>query len=80
MFTIGVVFLFLVYHLAAGTVHASPLEQFDEELNIKTLADGKVASHFSFKTLLRGANPRHPATLGVNDVCALCPIRRSTFS
>jgi phosphatidylinositol glycan class T len=75
MLIVGPIFLLLAYHLAIGFVHASPLEQFDEELNIKTLEDGKVATHFSFRTLLRGATPRHPATLGVSDVCALYLVR-----
>jgi GPI-anchor transamidase subunit T len=44
-------------------------EQFDEQLTIRTLLDGKVASHFSFTTLLRGATPRDPATLGFSDDC-----------
>jgi phosphatidylinositol glycan class T len=72
MLIVGHIFLLLAYHLAVGFVHASPLEQFDEELNVRTLEDGKVATHFSFRTLLRGATPRHPATLDVSDICTLC--------
>jgi phosphatidylinositol glycan class T len=74
MLIVGPIFLFLACHLSV-VLHASPLEQFDEELNIKTLEDGKVATHFSFRTLLRGATPRHPATLGASDICALYLIR-----
>ncbi|KAG5642984.1 hypothetical protein DXG03_001800 [Asterophora parasitica] len=43
-------------------------EQFDEELTVKSLRDGKVASKFSFKTLLRGQSPRDPQSLGEDDV------------
>jgi phosphatidylinositol glycan class T len=45
-------------------------EYFDEQLTIKSLRDGKVASRFSFKTVLQGISPRNPQTLGADDVCA----------
>jgi phosphatidylinositol glycan class T len=72
MLIVGPASLLLAYHLAVGFVHASPLEQFDKELNVRTLEDGKVVTHFSFRTLLQGATPRHPATLGLSDICAVC--------
>ncbi|TFK68442.1 Gpi16 subunit, GPI transamidase component [Pluteus cervinus] len=43
-------------------------EQFDEELTIRPLPDGKVASTFRFTTLLQGATPRDPQSLGGDDV------------
>jgi hypothetical protein len=49
---------------------STPTEQFDEELSIRPLRDGKVASRFSFTTVLKGVAPRDPATLGSNDECA----------
>jgi len=66
------VHLFYLLSLAmtsSGFVGTSPVEEFEEELIIRPLRDGKVTSHFSFKTLLRGATPRDPATLGHNDEC-----------
>ncbi|KAF9014895.1 GPI transamidase component GPI16 [Cyathus striatus] len=42
-------------------------EQFNEELSLRPLPDGRVASRFAFKTLLKGASPRNPATLGSGD-------------
>ncbi|KAF8817359.1 Gpi16 subunit, GPI transamidase component [Phlegmacium glaucopus] len=49
------------------TVLSSPTEQFDEHLTIRTLQDGKVASKFTFTTLLKGASPRDPKTLDTSD-------------
>ncbi|RDB15183.1 GPI transamidase component PIG-T [Hypsizygus marmoreus] len=47
----------------------SPIgEQFDEQLTLKSLRDGKVLSRFSFTTLLKGASPRNPQTLGSDDI------------
>ncbi|KAL4247935.1 GPI transamidase component PIG-T [Abortiporus biennis] len=46
--------------------HASQ-EEFHESLTLKPLQDGKVTSHFSFRTLLRGATPRNPETLDKED-------------
>ena len=51
------------------TVLASATEQFDERLTLRTLQDGKVASTFTFTTLLKGASPRDPKTLGASDEC-----------
>jgi phosphatidylinositol glycan class T len=50
---------------------SSPTEQFDEELIVRPLRDGRVASRFSFTTLLKGAEPRDPQRLGSDDDCAL---------
>lgn len=44
-------------------------EEFREELTLRPLPDGKVAAHFSFSTLLRGAVPRAPSSLGTDDTC-----------
>jgi len=45
----------------------SPHEQFDEELVVKSFQDGRVASTFTFKTLLTDASPRDPRTLALED-------------
>ncbi|KAL1742694.1 GPI transamidase component PIG-T [Schizophyllum fasciatum] len=42
-------------------------ETFEEDLYVKALPDGKVLSEFTFKTLLRGATPRSPLQLGLDD-------------
>ncbi len=52
--------------LVAGNNEA---EQFDEELVLKPLRDGKVAATFTFSTLLKGASPRDPSTLDLDDEC-----------
>ena len=52
------------------TVLGSATEQFDEHLTIRTLQDGKVASKFTFTTLLKAASPRDPETLHTSDECA----------
>ncbi|KAF8184185.1 GPI transamidase component PIG-T [Pholiota molesta] len=46
---------------------ASPQEHFNEQLTINTLQDGKVASKFTFTTVLEGASPRDPRTLEKED-------------
>jgi len=46
---------------------AAFVEEFDETLKIRPLRDGKVASSFSFKTLLKGAAPRNPEYLNADD-------------
>jgi phosphatidylinositol glycan class T len=48
---------------------AAAEEEFREELTLRPLPDGKVAAHFSFSTLLRGAVPRAPSNLGTDDTC-----------
>jgi len=57
--------IFLLYFFL--TVFGSSTEQFDEKLTINTLQDGKVASKFTFTTLLKGALPRNPKTLEEED-------------
>lgn len=47
----------------------SATEQFDELLTIRTLQDGRVASKFTFTTLLKDALPRDPGTLHASDDC-----------
>ncbi|EGN97089.1 hypothetical protein SERLA73DRAFT_56706 [Serpula lacrymans var. lacrymans S7.3] len=42
-------------------------ERFDEDLHIRPLRDGKVASTFSFTTLLQDASPRDPLSLAYDD-------------
>lgn len=42
-------------------------ETFEEDLVIRPLKDGRVASKFSFTTLLQDASPRNPETLGLED-------------
>ena len=42
-------------------------EIFEEDLVIRPLKDGRVASKFSFTTLLQSASPRNPETLGLED-------------
>ncbi|KAF9490588.1 GPI transamidase component GPI16 [Pleurotus eryngii] len=42
-------------------------EEFSEELQIRPLRDGRVASTFSFRTFLHGATPRSPESLGSDD-------------
>lgn len=42
-------------------------EIFEESLHIKPLVDGKVYTHFKFKTLLENAVPRLPSSLSLRD-------------
>lgn len=42
-------------------------EHFDEELHIRPLRDGRLYTHFAFKTTLEEANPRSPELLSVED-------------
>lgn len=46
---------------------AASEEQFDEELTLRPLRDGKLAARFSFTTLLKGSTPRSPESLGLDD-------------
>lgn len=48
----------------------STSEKFQEKLSINTLQDGKVATKFTFTTLLKEATPRDPRTLDSEDECA----------
>ena len=50
-------------------VLGSATERFDEHLTVRTLQDGKVASKFTFTTLLKGASPKDPKTLDSSDEC-----------
>ncbi|KAE9400530.1 Gpi16 subunit, GPI transamidase component [Gymnopus androsaceus JB14] len=43
------------------------VEEFQEQLSFKSLRDGRVASTFSFKTLLKDATPRDPQTLALDN-------------
>jgi phosphatidylinositol glycan class T len=65
--------------LYLSTLGCVAREQFDERLAIKSLRDGKVASTFSFKTVLQGITPRNPRTLGADDVCAFIKLVISRF-
>ncbi|KAJ7511984.1 GPI transamidase component PIG-T [Mycena galericulata] len=42
-------------------------ETFEEELTVRALPDGKVASRFSFSMLLEGVTPRNPQNLSSED-------------
>lgn len=59
------IFAFFV-SLVAGSIGN---EQFDEELLVKPLRDGRVAATFAFTMLLNGASPRDPSTLDSDDEC-----------
>jgi phosphatidylinositol glycan class T len=54
-------------------------ESFDERLTINTLQDGKVASKFTFTTLLKGVSPRNPMTLDEEDECGAINLLTSHF-
>ncbi|RPD56728.1 Gpi16 subunit GPI transamidase component [Lentinus tigrinus ALCF2SS1-7] len=56
--------LVLVLHLAAV---GAASEQFDEDLTIRPLRDGKLSARFSFSTLLKDATPRDPQQLSSDD-------------
>ncbi|KAJ4485920.1 Gpi16 subunit GPI transamidase component [Lentinula aciculospora] len=60
--------LFLILLLLSSVFCLEDIkEEFKESLSIKSLRDGRVASSFSFKTLLRDAIPRDPQTLAFDD-------------
>ena len=42
-------------------------EQFDEDLTLRPLRDGKLSARFQFNTLLRVSHPRDPQKLHVDD-------------
>lgn len=52
------------------TALATSYEQFDEDLVLTPLLDGKVSAAFTFTTVLHGAAPRDPHTLNSPDECA----------
>ncbi len=56
--------LVLVLHLAAV---GAASEQFDEDLTIRPLRDGKLSARFSLSTLLNNAKPRDPQQLSGDD-------------
>jgi GPI-anchor transamidase subunit T len=70
----------LIFSLLIGAVMAAKgaaaEEEFREELTLHPLPDGKVAAHFSFSTLLRGAVPRAPSSLGTDDICTRISLLR----
>ncbi|KAJ7086216.1 GPI transamidase component PIG-T [Mycena epipterygia] len=51
----------------SSLARSSSSETFEEELSVRGLRDGKVASRFSFSTLLEGASPRNPQNLAIED-------------
>jgi len=57
-----------LFHLCLAAVGTSQ-EIFTEKLSLKTLQDGKVASTFTFTTLLKDAIPRDPRKLDEEDTC-----------
>jgi len=61
--------LFIIRGLAALALVDAAEEEYREELTLRPLIDGKVSAHFSFSTLLHGAVPRSPSTLGTDDTC-----------
>ncbi|KAI0369392.1 Gpi16 subunit GPI transamidase component [Pilatotrama ljubarskyi] len=54
----------LALHLVAASAQG---EVFEEELTLRPLRDGKLEARFSFATLLKGATPRNPGALTVDD-------------
>lgn len=59
--------IFTLFHSASG----SNLENFSESLKITPLADGRVATTFSFEIVLNGTFPRDPRSLTSRDACTL---------
>ncbi|KAF8259404.1 GPI transamidase component PIG-T [Lactarius quietus] len=49
-----------------------------EELTLRPLVDGKLSAHFSFSTVLPGAVPRDPSSLGTDDASTLYALSAST--
>ncbi|KAH9970292.1 Gpi16 subunit, GPI transamidase component-domain-containing protein [Lactifluus volemus] len=53
-----------------GRISTTPYretKEYRERLTLLPLIDGKLAAHFSFSTLLRGAVPRAPSSSGTDD-------------
>jgi phosphatidylinositol glycan class T len=67
-------FLFASFYSLISRINAH--EQFEEELTIRPLRDGKVSTTFAFTTLLKGASPRDPRTLGLDDECNVTALRK----
>ena len=63
--------LLLALHLATARAQH---EQFDEDLHLRPLRDGRLLSRFSFTTLLKGTAPRDPQQLSADDegMCSTC--------
>ncbi|TFK22012.1 Gpi16 subunit GPI transamidase component [Coprinopsis marcescibilis] len=60
-------YLALIVLGASIPCRAGLSEYFNEKLTLTPLRDGKVASTFSFSTLLKGGSPRDPSQLGEDD-------------
>ncbi|KAF9263700.1 GPI transamidase component GPI16 [Marasmius fiardii PR-910] len=61
-------FFTLILLLCSSTIALETLEEeFREDLSIRSLRDGKVASSFAFRTLLRDSSPRDPRHLLFDD-------------
>ncbi|KAJ7268698.1 GPI transamidase component PIG-T [Mycena haematopus] len=60
-------FLWALCLLPACLSHSFSGETFTEELVVRALPDGRVASRFEFSTRLHGATPRNPQNLSVED-------------
>lgn len=61
---------FLAISLLCSLLHTSRAhhaEEYNEELTLRPLPDGKLAARFSFTTLLKGARPRVPGSLNEED-------------
>ncbi|KIL69133.1 hypothetical protein M378DRAFT_7850 [Amanita muscaria Koide BX008] len=59
--------LLVLCYLYSLTVGSSEHEQFNEQLTIRPLRDGRVSTTFAFTALLKGASPRDPQTLDSDD-------------
>jgi Na+/melibiose symporter-like transporter len=66
--------LFCLFALSLSSVFlplqalaAKHTEQFTESLKLTALRDGRVLASFAFETILQGALPRDPRTLGGVD-------------
>ncbi|KAJ6594185.1 GPI transamidase component PIG-T [Mycena capillaripes] len=60
-------FLWALWLLPPCLSHSFSDETFNEELTVRSLSDGRVASRFEFTTLLHGATPRNPQNLSTED-------------
>jgi DNA topoisomerase VI subunit A len=63
---LGLLLLFHQSYTLASTPNALR-EEFSESLKIRPTPDGKLYTHFEFRTLLREASPRDPRTLDLED-------------
>ncbi len=66
----GHTLFFLLSLLLCQALAENISEQFQEELILRPERDGKVTARFAFTTLLNGASPKDPASLGTEDECA----------